>query len=92
MLVSPLESDAEERRKSMPDTIAINHFLQDELRRRGLDYVPAVEAAQWLDGADLLPDRKEGLPLRDLLRQGNIVGGRQEPPQRYGKWFIDRLA
>ncbi len=76
----------------MPDITAINDFLQDALRTKNLDSVSAVEAAQWLAAEGLLPDRKEGLPLRNLLRKEMIVGGRQEPPQRYGKWFIDRLT
>lgn len=51
--------------------------------------VPAVEAAHWLDQAGLLRDSeiRHGLPLRNLLRAGLIVGQRQEPNRR---WFIDR--
>jgi hypothetical protein len=75
----------------MSDVSAINHFLQNELKKRGLAHVTAVEAAQWLDTEGLLPDRTEGLPLRNLLRKGRITGGRQQPPQRFGNWFIDRL-
>jgi hypothetical protein len=75
----------------MLDVSAINSFLQNELKRRGLDYITAIEAAKWLDRADLLADRTEGLPLRNLLRKGRITGGRQEPPQKYGNWFIDRI-
>ncbi|HEX8230562.1 MAG TPA: hypothetical protein VF826_14785 [Chloroflexia bacterium] len=75
----------------MPDIAAINRHLQEQLEIRGLDSVPAVEAAKWLDDAGLLRDRKEGLPLRDLLRDGEVLGGRQEPPQPYGRWFIDRM-
>ena len=75
----------------MPDIKAINSHLQEQLKTHGLDSVPAVEAAKWLGDAGLLRDRKEGLPLRNLLRDGEVLGGRQEPPQPYGRWFIDRL-
>jgi hypothetical protein len=76
----------------MPDTNAINRFLQAKLRTRKMGCVGAVQAAQWLDAAGLLADRTKGLPLRKLLRADKIQGARQEPPQRYGKWFIYRLS
>jgi hypothetical protein len=70
------------------DVERINGFLQAELRRRDRDQVPAVQAARWLDGAGLLRDseHRPGLPLRNLLRAGQIQGQRQEPNTR---WFID---
>lgn len=66
---------------------AINSFLQAELKRRNLDQVTAVAAAQWLDDAGLLQDsqRRPGLPLRELLRADQIDGQRQESNRR---WFI----
>lgn len=70
----------------------INAFLQMQLTRLGLDEVPAVEAASWLDRARLLADspHRPGLPLRNLLRAGQITGAQQRPPRRYGRWFITR--
>ena len=49
-----------------PDRIDISAFLQSQLNRRSRDEAPAVEAAQWLDKADLLEDSRSraGLPLR----------------------------
>jgi hypothetical protein len=68
----------------------INDFLQRELKRRGLAEVPAVEAAEWLDAAGLLADspHRPGLPLRNLLRDGAIVGSDQRPDRKYGRWDI----
>lgn len=76
----------------MPDLYAINLHLQERLERDWRDEVGAVEAARWLDKAGLLTDRKEGLPLRDLLRTGRIAGQMQCPDNKNGKWFIRRLA
>ena len=69
---------------------AINDYLQAELKRRRLAEVTAVEAARWLDRAGLLADSatRPGLRLRNLLRDGAIVGLDQRPPQRWGRWFI----
>ena len=67
----------------------INQFLQSELRSRGLDSTPAVEAARWLHKAGLLPDYSKGLPLRNLLRARKIAGGRQQPRRRNGRWYVD---
>jgi hypothetical protein len=68
----------------------ISEFIQNELLKRGMQHVSAVEAAQWLDSAGFLQDSKAhpGKPLRDLLRAGIIQGQRQESNRR---WFIDRL-
>lgn len=76
--------------RSGTDVKAINEFLQAELRSRERDEVAAVEAAKWLDQARLLTDStiRPGLPLRDLLRAGLIIGHRQEPNHR---WYIDRV-
>jgi hypothetical protein len=76
------------RRASSSD---IGAFLQRELLQRSMSEVAAVEAAKWLDVADLLRDSESrpGKPLRDLLRQGLILGQRQE---RSGRWFIDRVG
>lgn len=70
----------------------INEFLPEELRRRGLDSVPAVPAADWLDAAGLLAYRKAraGVNLRERCRLGRMVGSRQVPDRKKGRWFIDR--
>ncbi|MGA7704721.1 MAG: hypothetical protein WB998_07480 [Solirubrobacteraceae bacterium] len=71
-------------------TIDINSFMQRELRRRRLSEVQAVEAASWLQQAQLLADSKSrpGKPLRDLLRVGAIHGSDQRPNKPNGRWFI----
>ena len=76
----------------MADLQAINLHLQKRLEQEWLDEVRAVEAARWLDCAGLLPDRKKGLPLRNLLRAGRIAGQVQRPNQRHGSWYIRRIA
>jgi hypothetical protein len=75
------------------DHIEISERIQHELRTRGHDDVPAVEAARWLDHAHMLTDSRSrpGLPLRNLLRADRIKGAEQRPPQRYGRWFIRQL-
>lgn len=74
------------------ETARIESYLQDELLRRALPEVSAVEAARWLDEGGLLRDSQSrpGLPLRNLLRAGAIENADQRPPRRYGKWFIVR--
>ena len=67
---------------------AISAYIQNRLGAEKLDCISAVEAARWLDEAGLLPDRKGGLPLRNLLRKGLIDGASQDPPGRYGRWSI----
>jgi hypothetical protein len=76
----------------MSSLAEINSFLQAELRRRGVQEVPAVEAARWLDTAGLLLDSESrpGLPLRNLLREGVILRSEQRPPNKHGRWFIGR--
>ena len=76
----------------MPDLYAINLHLQQRLELDWREEVRAVEAARWLDKAGLLPDRKGGLPLRNLLRAGRIAGQQQRPDKKNGMWFIRRLA
>jgi hypothetical protein len=73
----------------MASDFQINEYLQAELERRGLAEVAAVEAAQWLDAARILPNSKDrpGRELRRLLRAKKIVGARQELNTR---WFIER--
>ena len=69
----------------------INDFLQTRLAANGLsERVRAVEAARWLDEAGLLADSADrpGLPLRNMLRAGEIIGSDQRPPQDHGRWFI----
>ncbi len=68
----------------------INDFIQDELQRLRLDEGRAVVAARWLDSAGLLADspHRPGLPLRNLLRDGAIVGSDQRPNKKHGRWFI----
>jgi hypothetical protein len=64
------------------------------MKRRGIDEVTAVEAADWLDRASLLKDSdsRPGLPLRKRLRRGEIEGGEQSPPVRHGRWHIRRIG
>lgn len=71
---------------------AINGYLQGRLRDLDRHEVPAVEAARWLDDAGLLNDSeaRPGLPLRNLLRDGQILGADQRPTRRHGRWFITR--
>ena len=76
----------------MPDLYAINLYLQERLERDWLDEVRAVEAARWLAKEGLLPDRKKGSPLRDLLRAGRIAGQEQRPNKKNASWIIRRLA
>jgi hypothetical protein len=89
--ITPRERRQPGRRSPTPQVEAIGDFLQEELRRRGMLEVPAVEAAGWLDRAGLLRDSKQrpGLPLRNLLRADRIPGQRQDTNSR---WFIDRVA
>ena len=67
---------------------AINRAIQSHLRLQGERSVTAVDAARWLDSDGLLKDSsiRPGLPLRQLLRAGSILGQRQESN---GRWFID---
>ena len=76
----------------MPDLYAINLRRQERLERDWREEVRAAEAAAWLDDADLLRDRKNGLPLRRLLHAGRIAGQEQRPNRRNGSWWIRRLA
>ncbi|MBM4118601.1 hypothetical protein FJ251_12870 [bacterium] len=71
-------------------TATVSLYLQLELRRRALQEVSAVEAASWLERAGILTDSRHrpGLPLRNLLRSGLILGQRQESGRW---WFIDRI-
>ena len=74
----------------MADIDKINRFIQDWLRQSKSSQVSAIDAAKWLDRADLLKDSKSrpGLPLRKLLRDHLIVGQVQEVNDR---WFIRRV-
>lgn len=78
----------------MSARVDISAFLQEQLRARALDEVRAVEAARWLDEANLLKDSRSrrGLPLRNRLRAGQIDSAEQRPPQPYGRWFIVRQS
>lgn len=76
----------------MPDLYAINLHLQERLERGWRDEVRAAEAAVWLHEAGLLQNRKNGLPLQDLLRAGRIAGQEQRPNEKNDSWFIRRLA
>ena len=76
----------------IPDLYAINLHLQERLEQEWREEVRAAEAADWLDEAGLLPDRKKGLPLRDLLRAGRIAGQEQRPNTKNGSWFVRRIA
>lgn len=76
----------------MPDLYAINLHLQRRLEQDWREEVRAAEAARWLHEAGLLADRKDGLPLRNLLRKGRIAGQEQRPDHKNGSWFIRRPA
>lgn len=76
----------------MPDLYAINLHLQERLEHGWRDEVPAAAAAVWLDETGLLRNRRNGLPLRNLLRAGRIAGQEQRPNEKNGSWFIRRLA
>jgi len=68
---------------------AVNAFLQAYFQSHpDVVEVTAVEAAELLDGADVLRDRKRGLPLRNLLRAGQICGAEQ----LNGRWWVIRPA
>ncbi|MEN6520494.1 MAG: mismatch-specific DNA-glycosylase [Armatimonadota bacterium] len=71
----------------MADVNAINRYLQDRLQTDDLSEVTAVEAAQWLHQVGLLRNSasRPGLPLRNLLRKGQIDGQHQSPN---GRWCI----
>ena len=78
-----------QREDIMPNAAEISRFIQARLTQLNEPSVTAVRAACWLDGAGLLRDSRSrrGKPLRELLREGLIVGQRQESNHR---WFIDR--
>lgn len=78
----------------MPDPEEIAALLQRRLDQSGLDEVTAVEAAVWLDDADVLKDSRTrpGLPLRELLRAGKISHAEQRPPSPNGRWYIVRAG
>ncbi|MBL7075388.1 helix-turn-helix domain-containing protein [candidate division KSB1 bacterium] len=65
--------------------IEINRFLQAELERQQRDEVTAVDGARWLEKAGILKDseRLPGLPLRNFLRSGKIVGAKQAYNKRW---------
>jgi hypothetical protein len=75
-------------------TAEINAFLQQQMRQRQLEEVAAVEAARWLDANGLLKDSssRPGLPLRNLLRAGEIDTAIQRPAGSYGRWFIGHAS
>jgi hypothetical protein len=70
----------------------VSSYIQAELVRRDLMEVDAVTAAAWLDAAGILRDSptRPGLPLRRLLRRGEIACADQRPPVKNGRWFIVR--
>ena len=72
----------------------INECLQKFLNDKSHGEVTAVDAAKYLDEIGLLSDSRlrPGLPLRNLLREGRIVGADQRPPQAYGRWWIKRVG
>ena len=73
----------------MVNSYNVSNYLQQELRRRNIQEVKAVEAASWLDSAGMLVDRKErrGAPLRNMLRCNTILGSEL----RGKRWFIKRI-
>jgi nitroimidazol reductase NimA-like FMN-containing flavoprotein (pyridoxamine 5'-phosphate oxidase superfamily) len=68
----------------------VNRYLQDKLGRQRLPEVSAVDAAQWLETAGILRDNRSrpGLPLRNFLRSGQVVGAVQRPDEKGGRWSI----
>lgn len=83
---------AQDTEGPMSDLYTINLHLQERLEQDWLHEVRSTEAARWLDGAGLLRNHKNGLPLRRLLRAGRIAGQEQRPNEKGGSWFIRRLA
>ena len=79
--------------RNKPEIERINNYLQSCLREFGRAEVSAVEAAKWLDRADLLKDSptRPGKPLRDLLRAEKILGQEQRPNRKCGNWWITRV-
>lgn len=73
---------------NMPYHLPISEFIQTELKRKNMQEISAINAAQWLDRAGLLKDSlsRPGKPLRDLLRSKKIVGQKQLSNRR---WFIE---
>ena len=71
--------------------ILVNNFIQTYLRDKGITTITPVEIARELESAGILKDSKSrpGLPLRNLLRQGNIENSWQDDSNR---WHIDRIA
>lgn len=80
-------------RNTSANIVEINACLQERLRKTRRQEVAAVEAARWLDDAGFLADSpaRPGLPLRNLLRSGQIRGAIQRPPKKHGRWFIARI-
>ena len=72
---------------SMTDIDRINSFLQKNLRNENRNEVAAVEAASWLDRAELLKDSRDrpGRELRKLLRE-NLIHGQEQLTNR--RWII----
>lgn len=70
------------------DIHQINLHIQEQLSQRGLSTVGAVEAARWLDEANLLMDSvtRPGRSLRHLLRQKLISNSWQD---KHDCWYID---
>lgn len=67
-----------------------NTVIQAILAARGLDEVAARAAGDWLAAVQVLADSptRRGLPLRRLLRAGQILGAYQNES---GFWFIRRV-
>ena len=67
----------------------INNYIQEELKKRNLDEATAIDAARWLDDANLLKDYKQrpGMNLRKLCRQKKIKHALKRGET---KWFIQR--
>jgi hypothetical protein len=76
------------------ERLHVESYIQEQLRRRRMPEVTAVEAARWLDSAQVLRDSpsRPGLPLSSLLRAGAIEAAEQRPARPYGRWFIVRAA
>ena len=64
--------------------------IDDHLEKSGLEYVTPVEANAILENMDILPDNQSrpGLPLRVILRNGDIPHAYQSTGGKNGRWFI----
>ena len=69
----------------------INNFISQKLTALDKTEITAVEMARYLDEVGILKDNRSrpGLPLRNFLRSGAIIGGYQTSTNR---WLIKRSS